>query len=96
MQIIEFDDVNDTAMIDAANVNNTDALRPEYFDWRRVSLSQNNEHVYLDMEGNSYHDTAKNISRYGSIKLSVKYSAAFSRESVYIARILSTLSSIVA
>jgi len=31
------------------------------------------------MEGNSYR--AKNISRYGSIKLSVKYSAAFSRES---------------
>lgn len=71
-------------MIDTANVNNTDALRLEYFDWRRVSLSQNSELVYLDMEGNSYHDTAKNIRRYGSIKLSVKYLAASSRESIYI------------
>ncbi|EZA48305.1 hypothetical protein DMN91_008232 [Ooceraea biroi] len=71
-KIIEFNDVNDTAMIDTANVNNINALRLEYFDWRRVSLSQNSELVYLDMEGNSYHDTAKNISRYGSIKLSLQ------------------------
>ncbi|XP_011689751.1 PREDICTED: glycosylated lysosomal membrane protein-like [Wasmannia auropunctata] len=71
-KIIEFNDVNDTALIDTADVTNTNVLRPEYFNWRRVSLSQKNELVYLDMEGNSYHDTAKNISRYGSIKLSLQ------------------------
>lgn len=77
LQIIEFNDVNDTALINTADVNNTKVLYPEYFNWRRVSLSQTDEYVYLDMEGNSYHDTAKNISRYGSIKLSVKYFAEF-------------------
>ncbi|XP_071554636.1 glycosylated lysosomal membrane protein [Temnothorax nylanderi] len=71
-KIIEFNDVNDTALIDTADVTNTNFLRTEYFNWRRVSLSQKSEFVYLDMEGNSYHDTAKNISRYGSIKLSLR------------------------
>lgn len=80
LQIIEFNDVNDTALIDTADVTNTNILRLEYFNWRRVSLSQKSEFVYLDMEGNSYHDTAKNISRYGSIKLSVKYFAALKRK----------------
>jgi len=63
LQIIEFNDVNDTALIDTADVTNTNVLRLEYFDWRRVSLSQMSDFVYLDMEGNSYHDTAKNIRR---------------------------------
>ncbi|XP_014472999.1 PREDICTED: glycosylated lysosomal membrane protein-like [Dinoponera quadriceps] len=71
-KIIEFNDVNDTALIDTADVASTNVLYPEYFDWRLASLSKNDEFVYLDMEGNSYHDTAKNISRYGSIKLSLR------------------------
>ncbi|KAL0119415.1 hypothetical protein PUN28_007720 [Cardiocondyla obscurior] len=70
-KIIEFNDVNDTALIDTADVKNTNVLRTEYFNWRRVSLSQKSELVNLDMEGNSYHDTA-NISRYGSVKLSLQ------------------------
>ncbi|XP_029177398.1 glycosylated lysosomal membrane protein-like [Nylanderia fulva] len=71
-KIIEFDDVNDTALIDTANVANVNILPLEYFNWQRVSLTQNSEFVSLDMEGNSYHDTAKNISRNGSIKLSFR------------------------
>ncbi|XP_018363375.1 PREDICTED: glycosylated lysosomal membrane protein A-like [Trachymyrmex cornetzi] len=71
-KIIEFNDVNDTALIDTADVTNTNVLHSEYFNWRLVSLLQNSEFVSLDMEGNSYHDTAKNISRYGSIKLSLR------------------------
>lgn len=82
MQIIEFDDVNNTALIDTANVANMNILPLEYFNWQRVSLTQNSEFVSLDMEGNSYHDTAKNISRYGNIKLSVKYFAAFKRKCI--------------
>lgn len=80
LQIIEFNDVNDTAIIDTADAANINVLRLEYFNWQRVSLTQNNDFVYLNMEGNSYHDTAKNISRYGSIKLSVKYFAALKRK----------------
>jgi len=80
LQIIEFNDVNDTALIDTADVTNTNVLHSEYFNWRLVSLLQNSEFVSLDMEGNSYHDTAKNISRYGSIKLSVKYFAALKKK----------------
>ncbi|XP_072745661.1 glycosylated lysosomal membrane protein [Anoplolepis gracilipes] len=71
-KIIEFNDVNDTALIDTADEANTNILHLEYFNWQRVSLTQNSEFVYLDMEGNSYNDTAKNISRYGSIKLSLR------------------------
>ncbi|GAB1861691.1 hypothetical protein CAJAP_02770 [Camponotus japonicus] len=71
-KIIEFNDVNDTALIDTADVANINVLHLEYFNWQRVSLTQNNDFVYLNMEGNSYHDTAKNISRYGSIKLSLR------------------------
>ncbi|EFN86794.1 Uncharacterized protein C1orf85-like protein [Harpegnathos saltator] len=71
-KIIEFNDVNDTALIDTADVASTNVLRPEYFYWRLVSMSKTDEFVYLDMEGNSYNDTAKNISRYGSIKLSLR------------------------
>ncbi|KMQ92733.1 lysosomal protein ncu-g1-a-like protein, partial [Lasius niger] len=71
-KIIEFNDVNDTAMINTADVANTNVLHLEYFKWQRVSLTQNSEFVTLDMEGNSYHDTAKNIRRYGSIKLSLR------------------------
>lgn len=82
LQIIEFNDVNDTALIDTADAANINVLHLEYFNWQRVSLTQNSDFVYLNMEGNSYHDTAKNISRYGSIKLSVKYFAALKRKNV--------------
>lgn len=78
LQLIEFNDVNDTGLIDTAA--NTNILHLEYFNWQRVSLTQNSEYVYLEMEGNNYNDTAKNISRYGSIKLSVKYFAALKRK----------------
>lgn len=80
LQIIEFNDINDTALIDTADVASTNVLNSEGFNWWRMSLLQNSDFVYLDMEGNSYHDTAKNINRYGSIKLSVKYFAALKRK----------------
>ncbi|KAL6432392.1 hypothetical protein ACFW04_006773 [Cataglyphis niger] len=69
-KLIEFNDVNDTGLIDTAA--NTNILHLEYFNWQRVSLTQNSEYIYLEMEGNNYNDTAKNISRYGSIKLSLR------------------------
>lgn len=80
LQIIEFNDINDTALIDTTDIVNTNVLHPDYFNWWRMSLSQKDELVQLDMEGNSYHDTAKNINRNGSIKFSVKYFAALKRK----------------
>ncbi|KAK2588272.1 hypothetical protein KPH14_004295 [Odynerus spinipes] len=71
-RIIEFNDVNDTAVINIADVTNINVLRPEFFRWSRKSLSVIGDSVGLDMEGNSYNDTAKNITRYGSIKLSLR------------------------
>ncbi|XP_029662447.1 glycosylated lysosomal membrane protein B-like [Formica exsecta] len=71
-KIIEFNDVNDTALINTADVANTNILHLEYFNWQRVSLTQNSDYIYLDMEGNNYNDTAKHISRFGSIKLSLR------------------------
>lgn len=71
-KIIEFNDVNDTAVINIANTMNINVLRPEFFRWSRKSLSVIGDSIGLDMEGNSYNDTAKNIIRYGSIKLSLR------------------------
>lgn len=44
-----------------------------FFQWDRKTLIQNNEFVTLNMEGNSYNDSIMNISRMGSIKVSVGY-----------------------
>ncbi|KAL2739742.1 glycosylated lysosomal membrane protein-like, partial [Vespula maculifrons] len=71
-KIIEFNDVNDTAMINLDNVANINFLMPEFFRWSRKSFSMFGDSFGLDMEGNSYKDTAMNIIRYGSIKLSLR------------------------
>lgn len=71
-KIIEFNDVNDTALINIADMVNTNILHPMFFQWERKTLTQNRKLVALDMEGNYYNDTAMNISRYGSVKLSLK------------------------
>ena len=42
-----------------------------FFQWDRKTLIQNNEFVTLNMEGNSYNDSIMNISRMGSIKVSL-------------------------
>lgn len=44
-----------------------------FFQWDRKTLIQNNEFVTLNMEGSSYNDSIMNISRMGSIKVSVGY-----------------------
>lgn len=62
-------------MINLDNVANINFLMPEFFRWSRKSFSMFGDSFGLDMEGNSYKDTAMNITRYGSIKLSVKYFA---------------------
>ncbi|XP_076682498.1 glycosylated lysosomal membrane protein isoform X2 [Andrena cerasifolii] len=71
-KIIEFNDVNDTALINIANVANTNILHPMFFQWERKALLRNNDFVSLDMEGSSYKDTPMNISRQGTIKISVR------------------------
>ncbi|XP_043589291.1 glycosylated lysosomal membrane protein-like isoform X1 [Bombus pyrosoma] len=70
-KIIEFNDTNDTALINIANLVNTNSLHPMFFQWDRKTLIQNNEFVTLNMEGNSYNDSIMNISRMGSIKVSL-------------------------
>ncbi|XP_050474765.1 glycosylated lysosomal membrane protein-like [Bombus huntii] len=70
-KIIEFNDANDTALINIANLVNTNSLHPMFFQWDRKTLIQNNEFVTLNMEGNSYNDSIMNISRMGSIKVSL-------------------------
>lgn len=65
--------MNDTGLINITNVVNTNNLYPMFYQWERKTLMQNNDFVTLDMEGNYYNDTAMNISRSGSVKLSVMY-----------------------
>ncbi|XP_034184401.2 glycosylated lysosomal membrane protein [Osmia lignaria lignaria] len=71
-KIIEFNDANDTGLINIANVVNTNNLYPMFYQWERKTLMQNNDFVTLEMEGNYYNDTAMNISRSGSVKLSLR------------------------
>ncbi|CAL7939342.1 unnamed protein product [Xylocopa violacea] len=71
-KIIEFNDINDTAIINIANIMNTNILHPMFFQWERKTLMQNNEFVTLNVEGSYYNDTAMNISRHGSVKLSLR------------------------
>ena len=66
-KIIEFNDANDTGLINIANVVNTNNLYPMFYQWERKTLMQNNDFVTLEMEGNYYNDTAMNISRSGSV-----------------------------
>ncbi|XP_035738277.1 glycosylated lysosomal membrane protein B-like isoform X1 [Vespa mandarinia] len=70
--IIEFNDVNDTAVINLDNVANINFLKPEFFRWSRKSFSMFGDSFGLDMEGNSYNDKPMNIIRYGSIKFSLR------------------------
>ncbi|KZC13593.1 Lysosomal protein NCU-G1, partial [Dufourea novaeangliae] len=73
-KIIEFNDINDTALINVTNIKhvNTNILHPMFFQWERKTLLQNNEFVSLDMEGNYYNDVPMNISRHGTLKLSLR------------------------
>ncbi|XP_066584521.1 glycosylated lysosomal membrane protein-like [Prorops nasuta] len=71
-KLIEFNDVNDTAMIDLRNTANINYWEPEFFDWQLKSLNQKNEFVELQMEGSSYNDRARSISRYGNLTLSLR------------------------
>ncbi|XP_053972558.1 glycosylated lysosomal membrane protein-like [Hylaeus volcanicus] len=71
-KIIEFNDVNDTALINIANVLNTDILHPMFYHWERKAISNGSEFVTLDMEGKYYNDAALNISRHGTVKLSLR------------------------
>ncbi|XP_076238185.1 glycosylated lysosomal membrane protein [Calliopsis andreniformis] len=70
-KIIEFNDINDTALINIANIVNTNILHPMFFHWNLKKISKNNEYVTLDMEGNYYNDASMNISRQGTVKLSL-------------------------
>lgn len=63
-------------MINLDNVANINFLKPEFFRWSRKSLSMFGDSFGLDMEGSTYNNKAMNITRYGSIKLSVEYFAA--------------------
>lgn len=71
-KIIEFNDANDTGLINIDNIVNTNALYPMFFQWDRKNLVQNNDFVSLSMEGSRYNDAAMNISRNGSVKLTLK------------------------
>ncbi|XP_026669452.1 glycosylated lysosomal membrane protein A-like [Ceratina calcarata] len=70
-KIIEFNDVNDTGLININNIVNTNTLYPMFFQWDRKNLVQNNDFVSLNMEGSHYNDTAMDITRNGSVKLTV-------------------------
>ncbi|XP_017755803.1 PREDICTED: glycosylated lysosomal membrane protein A-like [Eufriesea mexicana] len=71
-KIIEFNDINDTALIDITNIVNTNILHPMFYQWDRKTLIQNTEFVTLNMEGNYYNDSTMNVSRQGSVKLSLR------------------------
>ncbi|CAK9824039.1 Glycosylated lysosomal membrane protein [Anthophora retusa] len=71
-KIIEFNDINDTAFINIANLVNTNILYPMFFQWERKTLMQNNEFVNLNMEGSYYNDAATNVTRHGKLTLSLK------------------------
>lgn len=70
-KIIEFNDKNDTAIMNITNIVDTNVLHPMFFQWDRKALIQNTEFVTLNMEGNYYNDSIMNISRYGTVKLSL-------------------------
>ncbi|XP_076657599.1 glycosylated lysosomal membrane protein A [Halictus rubicundus] len=71
-KIIEFNDINDTALINITNTVNTNILHPMFFQWDRKTVITNNDFVSLNMEGNNYKDTLTNISRQGTVKLSLR------------------------
>ncbi|XP_076621100.1 glycosylated lysosomal membrane protein isoform X2 [Colletes latitarsis] len=71
-KIIEFNDLNDTGLVDITNIVNTNILHPMFFQWKLKALLTNNEFITLDMEGSYYNDASTNISRHGTLKLSLK------------------------
>lgn len=71
-KIIEFNDMDDTAVINIANITRTNILHPKFFQWERKTLLQNNEIVALDMEGSNYNDVSTNTSRHGTVKFLLK------------------------
>ncbi|XP_014608593.1 PREDICTED: glycosylated lysosomal membrane protein B-like [Polistes canadensis] len=71
-KIIEFNDVNNTAVINYANTKNINVLKSESFVWSRKSFTMNGDSFGLNMEANFYNDTTTNITRRGSIKASLK------------------------
>ncbi|XP_076173147.1 glycosylated lysosomal membrane protein [Ptiloglossa arizonensis] len=81
-KIIEFNDVNDTALININDNVNTNILHPMYFQWQRKALLSNNESVTLDMEGSYYNDTPMNISRHGTLRLLLKGFCSFDHSEV--------------
>ncbi|XP_015185166.1 PREDICTED: glycosylated lysosomal membrane protein A-like [Polistes dominula] len=71
-KIIEFNDVNNTAVINFTNATNINVLKPESFVWSRKSFSMDDDSFGLNMEANFYNDTTTNIIRHGSIKATLK------------------------
>lgn len=64
-------------MMNITNIVDTNVIHPMFFQWDRKALIQNTEFVTLNMEGNYYNDSIMNISRYGTVKLSVRYHTVY-------------------
>lgn len=70
LQIIEFNDVNDTGLLDNIPDSHINIIHPEYFNWSPINNSiNNNEFVELQMLGDNYHDKNKNIKKTGNLQL---------------------------
>lgn len=71
-KIIEFDDVNDTAIFNMAQQSNV--LHPRFFNWRRTSLiSDVGNFIEMDIVGADYYDPDLNRRRSGSLKFLVRF-----------------------
>ncbi|XP_015586075.1 glycosylated lysosomal membrane protein isoform X2 [Cephus cinctus] len=68
-KIYEFNDINDTGLIDTVDASNINILHPRSFRWDRTFFSKTNELVELHMEGHDYNNAEDKISRRGKIKL---------------------------
>ncbi|KAF7991239.1 hypothetical protein HCN44_002801 [Aphidius gifuensis] len=68
-KIIEFNDTNDTGMIDKVTDSSILILKPEYFHWTLINVVQHNTLVELHMSGEHYHDPINNINKNGSIQI---------------------------
>lgn len=69
LQIIEFNDTDDTGMIDKVTDSSKLILKPEYFQWTLINIVQQSTLVELHMSGEHYHDPINNISKSGSIQI---------------------------
>lgn len=70
-QIYEFNDVNDTGLMDTVRTMDINVLDTKMFKWLRKGIVNDTRFVELQMASDIYSDPESNVTRFGNLQIIV-------------------------